>query len=100
MPRTLCRLTQAVCIALATLGLFPWALMCGALMIRAIESRLPLTMSVVAWMAMLVPFWVLWFGAIAWSKRNETAIPAMIMAAPLVICMGLFMLIPETAAAN
>ncbi len=100
MPRSPCRLTQWSCVALTVLGLLPWALMCGALVYRAIHSPVPLTMSVVAWVAMLVPLWVIWFGSIAWHKRHESAFPAMVMAAPLVMCTAVFLLMPAAASAH
>jgi len=49
---------------------------------------------------MMVPLWVLWFGMIAWRQRHESAVPAMVMVAPLLICAALFMLMPEAASAH
>jgi len=94
MSRAPCRVTQFSCVAMVLFGLLPWALLVGGLVLRAIDSRLPLTMSVVAWMVLLVPLWVMWFAAAAWSKRDETAAPAVMMAAPVAVVMALFLVIP------
>lgn len=94
MSRAPCRVTQLSCVAMVLFGLMPWALLVGGLLLRAIESRLPLTMSIVAWMVLLVPLWVIWFALAAWSKRNETAKPAVMMAAPVAVVMALFLVIP------
>ena len=94
MPRAPCRLTQMSCIALVMLGLLPWGLLVGGLMLEAIDSSLPLTMALAAWLVLLVPLWVLWFAIVAWRKRNESAVPAVLMAVPSVVVSALFMLMP------
>ena len=85
MPRTPCRFTQMSCVAMVVLGLLPWALLVGALMLHAIQSPVPLTMSVVTWLVLLVPVWVIWFAIVAWRKRNETVLPAVLMAVPIAV---------------
>lgn len=99
MLRTPCRLTQWSCVAMVVLGLLPWALLVGALVLKAIDSTSPLALSIAAWIVLLVPMWVAWFGAIAWRQRHETVVPAVIMAAPVLVITTLFMLIPNGAAA-
>jgi len=94
MSRSPRRLTQISWIAIVVFGLLPWALLTGGLVLRAIASHQPLTMSVAAWMVLLVPLWVMWFAASAWSKRDETAIPAVVMAAPVAVVMALFLVVP------
>lgn len=97
MPQSPFRFTQWSCVVLTMLGLMPWATTAGSLVYHAIESPVPLTMSVAAWLAMLVPVWVAWFGALAWSKRNESAVPAVVMTLPIVVCIGLFFVMPAGA---
>lgn len=92
------RTTQWSCVAVVAMGMMPWALLVGSLLVRAIDSASPLTMSVVTWVVLLVPLWVAWFGALAWRHRNETAAPALIMAAPILLITALFMLIPSSVA--
>ncbi|MEQ1717469.1 MAG: hypothetical protein ABL907_16075 [Hyphomicrobium sp.] len=99
MSRTPCRLTQLSCVAMVALGLLPWALLVGALLLRAIDSTLPLTMSLLAWVVLLVPVWVGWFAVIAWRQRDETALPAVLMAAPFVVVTAMFMMLPSGVAA-
>ena len=95
-----CRLTQVSCIAMVALGLLPWGLLVGALALHAIDSSVPVTMSVVVWLVLLVPMWVAWFGSVAWRKRHETAIPAVVMAAPIVVITALFFMLPSGVAAS
>ena len=76
MPRIPCRFTQLSCIALVMLGLLPWGLLVGALMFEAIDSALPLTMSLAAWLVLLLPLWVMLFAIVAWRRRDESAVPA------------------------
>lgn len=92
------RLAQLGCVAIVIAGLAPWASFTGRMLVKAIESHQPLTMSVVAWVVMLVPLWVAWFAMSAWSRRNETAMPAMLMAAPLVVVTALFLTVPGVGA--
>lgn len=94
MLRSPCRLTQVSCVAMVALGLLPWGLMVGGLLLHAIESSVPLTMSLAVWLVLLVPMWVVLFAIVAWRKRNESAIPAVLMALPSAIVTGLFMLLP------
>ncbi len=98
MSRAPCRMTQWSCVALVVLGLLPWALLVGSLLYRAVNSQLPITMSVIAWLVLLVPMWVAWFAISAWNQRHETAVPAMIMAAPVVLVTALFLALPAGAA--
>jgi hypothetical protein len=97
MPRA-CRFTQISCIAVVVLGLLPWGLLVAALLLEAIDSHLPLTMSLAAWAVMLVPLWVSWFAIVAWRKRHETAVPAVLMALPSTVVTAWFMLMPVAAA--
>ncbi len=94
MSRAPRRLTQISCVAMVVFGLLPWAFLTGGLILRAINSQQPLTMSVAAWMVLLVPLWVMWFAAAAWSKRDETAMPAVLMAAPVAVVVALFLVVP------
>jgi hypothetical protein len=98
MPQSTFRLTQWFCVLLTLVGLLPWAATAASLVYRAIESPVPLTMSVAAWLAMLVPLWVAWFGVLAWSKRDETALPAVMMTLPIIVCIALFFVIPDVVA--
>lgn len=98
MSRVPTRLTQLSCVALVVAGLTPWTLLLAGLHVRAIDSTIPLTMSIAVWMVLLVPLWVLWFAVTAWDKRNETALPAIIMAAPVALVTALFLVIPAGSA--
>ena len=80
MRRT--RTIQIVCALIAALGFLPWALMLGDATLQAIESPLPLRHSLLAWLVLLVPLWVTWFAIVTWHHRNETSMPALLMAAP------------------
>lgn len=97
MPRA-CRVTQFSCIAVVVLGLLPWGLLVGALLLEAIASPLPLTMSLAAWAVALVPLWVTWFAIVAWRKRDESALPAVLMALPSSVVTAWFVLMPVAAA--
>lgn len=99
MLRSARRVVQWSCIALVVLGALPWLALVGSLVIRAVESRQPIAMSVIAWVVLLVPLWVMWFATAAWDQRHETAIPAVLMAMPLLVVTVLFMLLPAAAAA-
>lgn len=94
MSRAPRRLTQISCVAMVVLGLLPWTFLVGGLVLRAINSQQPLAMSVIAWIVLLVPLWVIWFAAAAWSKRDESAAPAVLMAAPVAVVLALFLVIP------
>jgi hypothetical protein len=94
MPFTPRRYTQLSCIMMVVLGLLPWALLVGALMLQAIDSSQPLAMSLFAWLVLLVPLWIVLFAAVAWRKRHETAVPAILMAVPSVVVTALFMVLP------
>ena len=88
------RLAQFCCVAIVLAGLMPWAAFTGRLLGVAVESHKPLTMSVLAWLVMLVPLWVAWFATSAWSRRDESAVPALLMAAPPLIVTALFLAVP------
>ena len=94
MSRVSRRLTQASCSLLVLLSALPWASLTGDLLVQAVHSRLPLTLSFAAWLVMLVPIWVCWFAVIAWQRRHETSAPAIVMAAPLLVVATAFMLMP------
>lgn len=94
MSRAPRRLTQLSCVAMVVLGLLPWTFLVGGLVLRAINSQQPLAMSVIAWIVLLVPLWVIWFAAAAWNKRDESAAPAVLMAAPVAVVLALFLVIP------
>lgn len=98
MSLTRHRLTQVSCVAMVLVGLLPWAFLAGGLILRAIDSRQPLTMSVAAWIVLLVPLWVMWFAIAAWARRDESALPAVVMAAPVAVVTGLFLVIPSVGA--
>lgn len=89
------RLVQFSCVALVALGTLPWLLLASAMLITAVQSSSPLAMSVAAWVVLLVPLWVAWFAVAAWSKRDETSAPAVMMALPLPFVAMLFMLVPH-----
>ena len=91
------RLTQISCIAMVLVGLLPWGFLTARLVLRAIDSHLPLTMSVAAWMVLLVPLWVVWFAIAAWAKRDESTLPAVLMAAPVAVVTALFLVVPGVA---
>lgn len=95
MSRAPCRLTQLSCVLLVVLSAAPWAWLSGDLVLQAIHSRLPLTLSVAAWLVMLVPLWVCWFALIAWQRRHESSAPAIVMAAPLLVVTTAFLLMPQ-----
>ena len=76
------RMIQLICAAIAVLGFLPWGLMLGDAMLHAIESPVPLRHSLHAWLVLLVPLWVIWFAMVSWHRRNETSMPALLMAAP------------------
>lgn len=86
--------TQFACVFLVLLSALPWVSLTGDLLVQAIHSRVPLTLSFAAWLALLVPFWVCWFAVIAWQKRHETSAPAVVMAAPLLVVTTAFLLMP------
>ncbi len=88
------RKTQLFCIVLVVVGLLPWGLLSAALMLEAIDGAVPLVMSVAAWLVLLVPLWVVWFAVLAWRRRNETAMPAVLMACPSVVSSALYVLMP------
>jgi hypothetical protein len=88
------RITQFSCLAAVVLGVLPWVLTLTAVTVYAIESSGPLPMMVVAWLVLLVPLWVAWFGAMAWRQRHETAVPAVVMATPPVLVAALFFMLP------
>jgi hypothetical protein len=92
-------IVQIVCATIALLGFLPWALVLGEAMLQAIESPLPLQHSLMAWLVLLVPLWVIWFAIVSWRKRNETVMPAMLMAAPAVFITLLAIAMPLTSAA-
>lgn len=94
MSETPCRITQWSCIALVVLAVAPWALLTAGLVYRAVNSSQPLTSTLVAWMVLLVPLWVFWFAAAAWEQRHESAMPALVMAAPAPLVTALFFLVP------
>lgn len=89
------RVVQLSCIALVVLGTLPWLLLASAMLLKAVQSTSPLAMSVAAWIVLLVPLWVAWFAVAAWSKRDETPAPAVLMALPLPFVGMLFMLVPH-----
>ena len=99
MLRNPCRLTQFSCIAMVALGLLPWGLLVGALALHAIDSSVPVAMSVIVWLVLLVPLWVALFGTVAWRKRHETALPAVMMAAPILVITAVFLMMPPGIAA-
>ena len=88
------RKLQVICLLVACIGFAPWALMFSRTVLRAIESEQPLAMSVAAWLVLLVPVWVVWFGIIAWRDRNATVAPAVLMALPALIIGGVRLLMP------
>lgn len=94
MSRTPCRITQLSCAVTAALGFLPWGLLLAAATLQAIESPDPLTMSVAAWLVLLVPLWVLWFAVVAWNRRHESAMPALLMAAPAVVVTAMLLALP------
>ena len=98
MPRFNFRFTQWSCIAMTALGLVPWALLVGALMLRAIDSRQPLTLTLATWLVLLVPLWVIAVGIVAWQKRDESVQPALLMGLPLVPVAALFFILPDAVA--
>ncbi len=94
MSLVLARTIQISCIGLVALSALPWMLLAGSMLLKAVESTSPLAMSVAAWLVLLVPLWVAWFAAAAWSKRDETSAPAVLMALPLPFVAVLFMIVP------
>jgi cytochrome bd-type quinol oxidase subunit 2 len=98
MPRCPNRITQWSCVAITAVCLVPWALLVGTLVIRAIDSRQPLAMSLFAWIVLLVPLWVIMLAVVAWQKRDESERPAVLMALPLVAISALFFMLPLGAA--
>jgi len=87
-------IVQVSCAAIALLGFLPWAVVLAEALLQAIESPLPLQHSLLAWLVLLVPLWVLWFAIVSWRKRNETVMPAMLMAAPAVLITLLAIAMP------
>lgn len=88
------RFLQVACAVIALLGFAPWALVFAGTMLGAIESKSPLVMSVAAWLVLLIPVWVIWFGIVAWRDRDVSAKPAVLMALPGVLFTVLAMTAP------
>ena len=94
MTRTPCRITQLSCAVTALLGFLPWGLLLAAATLQAIESPAPLTMSFAVWLVLLVPIWVVWFGVVAWNKRHESVMPAVLMAVPAIVVTAMMLALP------
>jgi membrane protein DedA with SNARE-associated domain len=86
-------------VATTLLGFLPWGLVVGAMTLQAIESPSPLTMSVVTWLVLLLPLWVAWFAVVAWNKRDETAMPAVLMALPAIVATVMLLAMPVAQSA-
>ena len=98
MSHAPCRLTQLSCVALALGGMLPWGLLIAALTLRAIDAPVPFPPSLIAaCVVAMLPVWVAWFAVLAWRRRNETALPAVLMALPSAIVTALLMLLPAAA---
>lgn len=91
------RRLQIGCAIVALIGFAPWALMFSGTVLHAIESDKPLAMSVAAWLVLLVPVWVIWFGLVAWRDRDASTTPAVLMALPAVLITGFGMVLPLAA---
>lgn len=94
-----CRITQLSCLATTLVGVLPWGIVVGAMTLQAIESSSPLTMSVVTWLVLLLPLWVAWFAVVAWNKRHETALPAVLMALPTIVAIVMLLAMPVAQSA-
>lgn len=99
MSRGPCRITQLSCLAATLLGVLPWGLVVAAMMLQAIESSSPLTMTVATWLVLLLPLWVAWFAVVAWNKREETALPAVLMALPTIVATVMLLAMPTAQSA-
>lgn len=97
MSRVPRRFTQLACAFVVLLSALPWAWLTGDLLVKAVHSRVPLALSLAAWLVMLVPIWVCWFAVIAWQKRHETSAPAIVMAAPVLVVTTAFLLMPAVS---
>jgi hypothetical protein len=85
---------QIVCAIIALIGFLPWGLMLAGTIGRAIESNVPLALSVAAWLVLLVPVWVIWFAVAAWQQRHVSARPAVLMALPAVLVTAFLVTLP------
>ena len=94
MPRAPSRYLQIGCAIVAAVGFAPWAMTFARTVLTAIESETPLAMSIAAWLVLLVPVWVIWFGLLAWRERDASNTPALLMALPAVLIAGLSLLRP------
>lgn len=94
------RVLQIACAVAAILGFLPWAIVFGGTVLKAIESQAPLTMSVAAWLVLLVPLWVIWFAILAWQNRDVSARPAVLMALPAVVITALVLALPSATTTN
>lgn len=99
MSSSPCRVTQLSCLATTLLGMLPWGILVGAMTLQAVESHSPLTMSVATWLVLLLPLWVGWFAIVAWNKRNETALPAVLMALPAIVATVMLLAMPVAQSA-
>lgn len=88
------RALQIGCAVAALVGFLPWGIIFDGMVLGAIESHAPLTMSVIAWFVLLVPVWVLWFAFLAWTERDVSARPAILMAIPAVVITALMITLP------
>lgn len=99
MSSTPCRFTQFSCVATAVVGFLPWGIVMAAMTLQAIESPAPLMMSMAAWLVMLLPLWVVWFGIVAWNKRHESIMPALLMAMPALLVTAIVFALPVAQSA-
>lgn len=92
------RFLQIACAVIALLGFAPWALVFAGAVLGAIESKSPLVMAIAAWLVLLIPVWVIWFGIVAWRERDVSAKPAVLMALPGALFTVLAMTTPYMTA--
>ena len=86
------RLQVASAIAVVP-GFLPWSQLADNAVHGAIHSeQAALTLSVVAWLLLLLPLWVAWFALRAWEQRNVSCLPAVLMAVPSLLVTAITVL--------